>query len=170
MPATVTVEDGTIVDGANSYVSLEFANSFFETIVDPGAWTDATDDQKNRALIQATRIIDTEVRWNGQRIDPTQPLSWPRDAMVVDGILLGSTTIPEQLKEAVCYTARDLLTADPTAEPDSSGIKRLGLGQGAISIEFDAATTRLRLTTFVRRLLAVFGGSGRSGQIPVYRG
>ena len=44
---------------ANSFVTLAEANTYFETVPDSSTWDDKTDDQKNRALISATRWIDT---------------------------------------------------------------------------------------------------------------
>ncbi len=46
---------------SNSYVTLAEANSYFETVPDSSTWTNKTDDQKNRALIAATREIDNLV-------------------------------------------------------------------------------------------------------------
>ena len=48
-------------ENANSYVTLAEANSYFETVPDSSTWTNKTDDQKNRALISATREIDNLV-------------------------------------------------------------------------------------------------------------
>ena len=44
---------------ANSYVTLAEANTYFETVPDSSTWDNKTDDQKNRALISATRWIDS---------------------------------------------------------------------------------------------------------------
>ena len=43
---------------ANSYVTLADANAYFETTPDDSTWVNKTDDQKNRAIISATRFID----------------------------------------------------------------------------------------------------------------
>lgn len=170
MAATLIVEDGTIVQDANSYVTQEFADAFFDTLSSPGDWPTATEDAKARLLIQATTMVDTEVIWSGTRIDASQDLAWPRDGMIYDGVLLAPTTMPKQLLQAVCYTARDLQAGDPTQQADASGVKKLGLGQGAIEVEFDATTARTRLTDFVRKLLAPFGTTAKSMQVPVFRG
>ena len=58
---------------ANSYVTLTEANSYFETVPDSSTWTNKTDDQKKRALISATRWIDTLVYY-GDRCDNGQVL------------------------------------------------------------------------------------------------
>ena len=57
MAATITATLSSAT--ANSYVTLAEANTYFETVPDSSTWTNKTDDQKNRALIAATRWIDS---------------------------------------------------------------------------------------------------------------
>ena len=70
-------------ENANSYVTLAEANTYFETVPDSSTWTNKTDDQKNRALISATRWIDSFVFY-GDRCDQGQALKWPRNNFQVD--------------------------------------------------------------------------------------
>lgn len=58
---------------ANSYVTLAAANAYYETVPDSSTWTTKTDDQKNRALISATRWIDA-LTFYGDRCTKTQAL------------------------------------------------------------------------------------------------
>ena len=59
MAATI---NATIKDAnANSYVTLAEANTYFETVPSSTQWDNKTDDKKNRALISATRWIDSFV-------------------------------------------------------------------------------------------------------------
>ena len=44
---------------ANSYVTLDEADAYFETVPDSATWDDKTDDARRRALISATRWIDS---------------------------------------------------------------------------------------------------------------
>ena len=66
MAATITATLSSA--SANSYVTLAEANTYFETVPDSSTWTNKTDDQKNRALIAATRWIDSFVFY-GDRCD-----------------------------------------------------------------------------------------------------
>ena len=70
---------------ANSYVTLAEANAYFETVPNSSTWTDKTDDAKNRALISATRWIDS-LNYYGDRCDEDQALKWPRNNYDVDGV------------------------------------------------------------------------------------
>ena len=67
---------------ANSYVTLAEANTYFETVPSSTNWDDKTDDQKNRALISATRWIDT-LNFYGDRCDQSQALSWPAQCLAL---------------------------------------------------------------------------------------
>ena len=92
---------------ANSYVTLAEANSYFETVPDSSTWTNKTDDQKNRALISATREIDNLVFY-GDRCDEDQALKFPRTNYQVDRVELSCSTIPNNIKYAQYELARAL--------------------------------------------------------------
>ena len=94
-------------ENANSYVTLTEANTYFETVPDSSTWTNKTDDQKNRALISATRWIDTLVFY-GDRCDDGQSLKFPRNNYQVDGVELACSTIPLNIKYAQYELARAL--------------------------------------------------------------
>ena len=105
MPATIDATVGGA--SANSYVTLASANTYFETVPDSTTWTNKTDDQKNRALISATRWIDG-LSFYGDRCATTQALKWPRNNYTVDTIELSCTIIPEAIKTATYELARAL--------------------------------------------------------------
>ena len=92
---------------ANSYVTLSEANDYFDTSPDSSTWTNKTDDQKKRALISATRWIDTLV-FQGDRCDEDQALKFPRTNYQVDRVELSCSTIPNNIKYAQYELARAL--------------------------------------------------------------
>ena len=92
---------------ANSYVTLADADAYFETTPDSASWDDKTNDQKNRALISATRWIDA-LSFYGDRCSETQALKWPREDYKVDGIELACTLIPVGIEVATYELARAL--------------------------------------------------------------
>ena len=67
-----------------AYVTLAEADAYFETVPSSTQWDNKTDD-KNRALISATRWIDT-LNFYGERCDNSQALSWPRNDYHVDRV------------------------------------------------------------------------------------
>jgi len=92
---------------ANSYVTLDEANTYFETVPNSSTWDNKTDDQKNRALISATRWIDG-LNFYGDRCDNGQALKWPRNNYHVDRVELTCSTIPAPIKFATYELARAL--------------------------------------------------------------
>lgn len=109
------VEDGTVVAGANSYVTIDFADSYH---TDRGntAWA-GTDAVKQSALIKATDYLQQlyNGRWVGYLVDDDQPLDWPRTYNRpaypwVDYDISGE--IPERIKQAVCVLAIEALSSD----------------------------------------------------------
>ena len=92
---------------ANSYVTLSEANDYFDTSPDSSTWTNKTDDQKKRALISATRWIDS-LNFYGDRCDEAQALKWPRNNYEVDDVELACTAIPASIKYAEYELARAL--------------------------------------------------------------
>ena len=100
---TATLKSAT----ANSYVTLAEANTYFETVPDSTTWDNKTDDQKNRALISATRWIDS-LNFYGDRCDEDQALKWPRNNYEVDDVELACTATPKDIKYAQYELARAL--------------------------------------------------------------
>jgi hypothetical protein len=114
------VIDATLAGASsNSYVTLAEANTYFETVPESSTWTNKTDDQKNRALISATRWLDG-LSYYGDRCETTQALRWPRDNYTVDGIELACTLIPSAIKSATFELARALAN-DTSAITNSTG-------------------------------------------------
>lgn len=78
------VEDGTVVAGAESYISVADANTYH---TDRGntAWT-GSDAVKEAALRKATEYMVQvyRLRWKGYRVSGTQALDWPRSMVERD--------------------------------------------------------------------------------------
>jgi len=104
---------------ANSYVTLADADAYFETVPDSTDWVSKSTDQKNRALISATRWIDV-LSFYGKRCSETQALKWPRKDYKVDGIELACTLIPFGIEVATYELARALAN-DTDAITGSTG-------------------------------------------------
>lgn len=100
-----TTEDGTIVAGANSYVTVAYADTYHD---DRGntSWT-GTDAVKQAALIKATDYVDQNYDFNGYIYDEDQALNWPRSIFNAD-----TDEIPDKLQQAVCMLALEALSED----------------------------------------------------------
>lgn len=181
MALVLVIEDGTGLSDANSYASAETADAYHEAHLYATTWTGATDDNKAKALAMATRVLDSNFRWNGFRKGSAQRLEWPRVRVERQGsndrvqfpdvgVYWPENELPRPLVEATCELARLLLDTDRTADADSKGISRLGLGNGAIDITFDKEDRPTPITDEIRRMLVPIGKlRGKSMAVKVVR-
>ncbi len=118
---------------SNSYATLAQADTFHESNLYSSDWDDATDDQKNRGLVMATRMLDDFFDWLGGAVGATQALLWPRiDVPNHFGVEYGSDELPEELIDATAYVAFRLIqeSGDPEAASGagSAGVQRMKAG------------------------------------------
>lgn len=71
------VENGSIVVGAESYVTVVEADTYW-TDRNNQDWDDAADEAKEAALREAQQFLDATYDWIGTRVLATQELDWPR--------------------------------------------------------------------------------------------
>lgn len=145
-----TVEDGTIVTGANSFVSVSYADDYH---ADRGnaTWT-GTDAVKQAALVKATDYIEQKYSFLGSLVDDDQPLSWPRYIEGVD-----YNAIPDRLKQAVCILALESLSDDLNPTQDRA-VKREKVD--VIEVEYMDNATRGKSRPAVTGLLRPYIGIG----------
>lgn len=67
----------TLTVGTNAYISLEDAVTYFNERLHVDVWDSATEDNKSRSLIMATRHID-RLHLSGRKKDYSQALAFPR--------------------------------------------------------------------------------------------
>lgn len=98
--ANIIVEDGSIVNGANSYVSIEDVKKY---AADRGVNLPSEDDEVAHMLIKATDYLESlHCEFIGQPVEEDQPLEWPRENAYINCRLFPSNRIPKQLKAAQC--------------------------------------------------------------------
>ena len=163
---------------ANSYVTLAEANAYFETVPSSTQWENKQDDAKNRALISATRWIDT-LNFYGDRCDTNQALSWPRNNYHVDRVELTCSEIPNDIKYAT-YELANALANDTDAITGSTGDTGLykSVKLGEMEVEYNTASQAVGTVNnvfdvypWLQSYLGAYclGGSG-SYQVRVVRG
>jgi hypothetical protein len=94
----IVVEDGTIVSGANSYVTEAELTTF---ATERGITITGT----NSELIYQSMDYIEQQNFIGVKSTQAQPLQWPRYDAYVDSYLIASNTIPQDLKNAQMQTA-----------------------------------------------------------------
>lgn len=165
------LEDGSAPDGANSYVSEDMADSYFD---DRGntTWTSSTGD-KESALVRASAAIDATYRdrFPGYRTHGRdQGLEWPRgDAYDNSDLLISNDEIPREIIQATCEAAlRELaspgsmlpdLARDGAIEQIRAGSVEIRYGKGATG-----TTTYLLIDGILSGLLQTGSGGGLFGE------
>lgn len=188
MALVLIKEDGTGKADANSYADVADGDAYFEAHLYATAWTGATEENKAKALVFATRLIDAQFQFNGGRVKPEQALQWPRmDCPDLDGLSNGEAVVAEDIVPAVvlqatCEQARELLIADRTAAPPGEGIGTVqtstathdGTGAGSSSMSsttYSKPDTRPIISRVAQAMLSKFGApvSGGSGPVRLLR-
>src|SRR5215471_133380 len=124
IPALDTTIGGA---AANSYVTLQNAEDYFDAQLGSEKWTDANSDDKTRALLMGAKRLQRET-WLGGKVASTQRLAWPRlNVKKIDGIhpdftwgygyagfcdeYYANNEIPQQVKDAQCEFALIFLSS-----------------------------------------------------------
>jgi len=177
---------------SNSYCDLDYADAYHEAFSYPEAWEDAGEDDKNRALVTATRLLDTWFEWFGEVTTLTQALLWPRRGVLKPGIsetqpvslaandwhepfgvLLDQDVVPIIIQNATSEMARTLLEGNRNSDSDieTQGIEFIKAGP--VELKFKGGVTAkpipdsvMAMCTQVGRLRPKSGAGG----VTLYRG
>lgn len=96
MPIAIIVENGTGVDGANSYVAIDTAREF---AANRGVVLSTDDDVVAAQLIRAFDYIETqECEFQGVRVYIES--AFPREGVVINGVEIADNAIPNLLVAA----------------------------------------------------------------------
>ena len=108
---TIVVEDGSIVTGANSYVSEAELEAY-----SLARGVDLSAEDTEMLLIKAMDYIES-LNYQGRKVEADQPLQWPRSFVRVDFYLLPDDEIPQLLKNGLMQTAMSIFNSvDPLAD------------------------------------------------------
>ncbi|MCK9234930.1 MAG: hypothetical protein M0P09_01285 [Acholeplasmataceae bacterium] len=104
----LVIEDGSIVAGANSYITLDEFRAFAE---DRGVEPPTSEDELAPMIFEAADYINAyEPRYKGERVNPLgQEMSWPRKRVKIFGADFPDDKIPPQLKVAQLQAALTVL-------------------------------------------------------------
>lgn len=134
----LTIEDGTGVVGATSYVTLAEAKSYASArglvFLGPDGVATATDPQLEVLLVKAVDYLESRrARYKGAKVGGSGYLQWPRinadgTAVVIDGTALAVPpavgSIPVELKAAQCQLAFEIATVDPLPTTTGPAIRQ----------------------------------------------
>lgn len=133
------VETGSIVTGADSYVSradaITYAANRGVTFLD----TVATDEILRKAAGFLESFSD---KFKGLRITRDQPLSWPRSGAVIEGWSWDNDEIPRQVINAQLAVALEIFAdEDPYNPSPVAGQITQETVSGAVSVSYAAGSS-----------------------------
>lgn len=149
----LTLEDGSGVAGAVSFVDLAFATAFHLARGNAG-WV-GTDAVKESALVRAFDYLSNEkrYRYRGVRTTAVQVAPFPRTGCSeLGGLEIGANAIPWRMKNAQCVAALAALTGALEAALERGGAIS-SESVGPISVSYAADAPRETVYTGVDGLL-----------------
>lgn len=165
----LVIENGSLVAGANSYVSVAEARAYATA---RASTLPADDTEVEAALIVAMDFLESlRGEYQGRKVNPaTQSLQWPRTGVQIDGWDVPANHIPKELKDAQCQLAIE----------SASGVDLMPTGDGreVIREKVDVLETEWApgsggaaqpIFTKVRAFLAPLLSAGGFGGIKVTR-
>lgn len=161
--ASITIGSSTF----STYGTVAEADTYLEGDFGAALWrAEADEDQKARALVTATRVID-RMCYLGDKTDPDQDNAFPRDDMGLDDYPDGA--VPQEIIDASFVLAKLIHAGskvDDNPTPGQPGIKRQKAG--SVEVEYFIPTEDpTRLPTSVWEMISKFfcGGTGLGGSI-----
>ena len=117
-----------------SYTTLAEAQAYFDNSLNTDDWDDASDNDKIKSLIVATKTID-RLNFLGKKADSEQDFQFPR---------YDDSSVPQDIKDAVCEEALMLVGgADISMEKEAAKMTAQGFGGVRVSFDVDMATLHL---------------------------
>jgi len=126
------------------YCTVDEATDYLGAILDKGAWINASSEDKQSALDQATIEIDC-LRLKGRKTDPGQANAFPR---------YPDTAVPDDVKRACAYEALEILKNrdNPRLEARRQGVKSVTLG--SVSETYEGTYGHGLLSRYARQIMA----------------
>ena len=159
---SLIVEDGSVVTGAESYISVADATTY-HTARGNAAWAALTTDALREAALRKATDFMRQVyrsRWQGYKVNEDQALDWPRYNVEVEGYAVDSDIVPTEVKNACAELALRASAAE--LNPDlTQGVAREKVGQ--IEVEYDKASPQFTRYKAIDALLSPYLKAGGGG-------
>lgn len=159
---TLIIEDGTIVDNANSYVTVQEYLDWADARFGSGRSTaPGCDEDTEGYIFRAMDYFEAQF-FCGRKVQSTQSLQWPRTHVFIDGFSVSSSSIPMEVKSSIY----ELAYAEEIDNSELSVVDRKVTREKVASIEVEYAAnssstpTNRAVPTAMRKLLQP-GGMNR---------
>lgn len=126
---------------ANSFISREEGNGFALETINATKWTDASNDERDTALIHYTRLLSAWLERNliesSTRSFVNQSLATPRTGLTRGGIGVDTLSNPFEIRYATFIGALSLLGGE-------TGKPKLQTSEGISELKADVVTIKFR--------------------------
>ena len=140
----IILEDGSLIPGANCYLSLAEAEKLVSSRLYVEDWHAATSSSKVASLKWATKLLDRSIRWRGRKISSSQSLTFPRyNLKDLSGDSIDSKSIPAFLKDAVLELALHLLREDISQNNSLDSLSSIKIGSIQVKSKDDQISSKL---------------------------
>jgi hypothetical protein len=109
---TIVVEDGSIVSGANSYITV----AEFKSWANDRGITYGTDAKITEQLHRSMDYFES-LPFKGVKHTKDQALQFPRDDLYIDGYSIDSNEIPKEVKTALFELVKIEIDGDSRLDP-----------------------------------------------------
>lgn len=153
---TIVVEDGTVVSGANSYVSEAEFTTFYTA-----RNTTLSGDYTNEELLTLAMDYIESLRYKGVKRIYDQDLQWPRVDVYIDGYYNDVDNIPKELKNGQMQAA---IAIDAGNSPQQlSPRKTVREKVGELEVEYASGSSSVIIDPKVMAFLYKILEGGASG-------
>jgi hypothetical protein len=158
----IIVEDGSIVDNANSYVTVAELQAY------AAARGITIELDEEHLLIRAMDYIES-LEFIGYRVQFDQELSWPRQEVWIDGFPLAFNVIPKQLKNAQMSLALEIDAGLDPMQPAPR--KTIREKVDVIEVQYsESGSSQPMARSYLIHLQKLLAGGGGLNNIRVSRG
>ena len=154
----IIVEDGSIVAGANSYVSIADTRTY---ALARGVTLSAVDAEVEQLIIQSMDYVEG-LAFIGLKSTEDQPLQWPRSNVVIDGYFVDTDEIPTELIKGQNETILSINNGEDPLADIARAQESVKVGSLSVKYTSGSSTTLVRKTTNAFRKLLANGGGGSS--------
>lgn len=149
----IVVEDGSIVAGANSYVTVAELQAYAT------ARGVTIDGQAEKHLTQAMDYIENLI-FKGYKKTQDQPLQWPRMDVFIDGYLWRSDEIPNELKNGLMQCAIAIHEGNDPLQDAPRAVQRQKVD--VIEVEYAPGASSVVINKKIMHMLKklLVGGNG----------
>jgi len=148
----LTVEDGTGLANADSYISVADALAYHDARGNTN-WATITTLEQEQAIRRATDFMQQVYSWKGSRKTDTQALAWPRYYVERDNGYYPSDSVPNEVKNACAELAFKAAGGDLSPDIAQRVIREK---IGPIEVEYDKNSVQFTTYRAINNLLSPF--------------